>query len=299
MKQRRTIADGLLSEERLHKVLAAAGVGARRKCEELVAAGKVSVNGEVIRDLGFKLNPGSATIEVQGKKIDLNTELVYYLINKPAGMLSTCADPQNRSTVLDLIPDCDNRLFPVGRLDRDSQGLMLLTNDGEAAQILTHPKYEVEKEYLVKVRGIPAEAVLQRAKRGIRLEDGPARAKLVEIHSKTDSNSWLRVVVTEGRNRLIKRMFKALGHPVMKLKRIRLFYLRLGDIPERAVVPLQPKQADMLIKRLRKLAIPDEDEKKQVAKAGPASGNSPRRKAVRRPPKIVRPTRTKKTRRTE
>ena len=256
MKRLKTANSNASRKQRLHKVLAAAGLGARRKCEELITAGQISVDGTVITDLGFKLDPTSARIEAQGKRINLCAELVYFLINKPKGMLSSCADPEGRPTVLELVPDCKERLFPVGRLDLDSQGLMLLTNDGEIAQMLTHPSFEVEKEYLVKVRGIPLERTLDRARRGVRLQDGPARVKHIEIHSKTACNSWLRVVVTEGRNKLLKRMFQALGHPVAKLKRIRLFYLRLGNIPEGAAVPLQTKQVDMLRERCRKLSAP-------------------------------------------
>ncbi len=256
MKKHKTATTNASCKQRLHKVLAEAGLGARRKCEELITARQVSVDGEVICDLGFKLDPTNARIEVQGKRIETGAQLVYFLINKPKGMLSSCADPEGRPTVLELVPDCKERLFPVGRLDLDSQGLMLLTNDGEIAQILTHPRFEVEKEYLVKVRGIPTEETLDRARRGVRLQDGRARANRIEIHRKTSCNSWLRVVVTEGRNRLLKRMLQALGHPVAKLKRIRLFYLRLGKMPEGAAVPLQAKQADMLRKRCRKLSAP-------------------------------------------
>ena len=302
MKRHET-ADSSLREERLHKVLAAAGVGARRKCEELISAGQVSVDGKTVTDLGHKLDPNRARIEVQGKRIELTADLVYFLINKPKGMLSTCSDPQGRSTVLDLVPNCKTRLFPVGRLDSDCQGLMLLTNDGEIAQILTHPRFEVEKEYLVKVRGIPSEEVLLKARRGIRLEDGPARARRIEVHSRTSGNSWLRVVVTEGRNRLLKRMFQALGHPVAKLKRIRLFYLRLGKIPEGAVVPLQPKQADMLRKRCRKLTEPPRDGNKRSAKETTSTSTNQRpthqRPTRQRPTIAGRTKRKKKTRRTE
>jgi len=293
MKRHKTANSNASCEQRLHKVLAAAGVGARRKCEELITAGQISVDGTVITDLGFKLDPTSARIEVQGKRINLCAKLVYFLINKPKGMLSSCADPEGRPTVLELVPDCKERLFPVGRLDLDSQGLMLLTNDGEIAQILTHPSFEVEKEYLVKVRGIPTERTLDRARRAVRLQDGPARVKHIEIHSKTARNSWLRVVVTEGRNRLLKRMFQALGHPVMKLKRIRFFYLRLGKIPERAAAPLQARQVDMLRERCRKLSAPSADKKEPKAKKATSI-------KTRRQPAIAGPKKRKKrTRRTE
>ena len=293
MKRHKTVNSSASRDQRLHKVLAAAGVGARRKCEEFMTAGQVSVNGEVITDLGFKLDPTGARIEVQGKRINLCAEPVYFIVNKPKGMLSSCSDPEGRPTVLDLVPGRKERLFPVGRLDLDSQGLMLLTNDGEVAQILTHPRFEVEREYLVKVRGIPSETTLDRVRRGVRLEDGRAWAKHVEIHSKTSCNSWLQVVVTEGRNRMLKRMFQALGHPVSKLKRIRLFYLRLGDIPEGAAVPLQAEQADMLRRRCRKLSSPSAERNEAPAQAATSI-------ETRMRPAVVRQKRRKKrTRRTE
>jgi len=293
MKRQKTANSEASCEQRLHKLLAAAGVGARRKCEELITARKVSVDGEIVCDLGFKLDPTRARVEIQGKRVNLCAELVYFLINKPKGMLSSCADPEGRPTVLELVPDCKERLFPVGRLDLDSQGLMLLTNDGEIAQILTHPRFGVEKEYLVKVRGVPTERTLDRARRGVRLQDGRARATHIEIHSKTARNSWLRVVVTEGRNRLLKRMFQALGHPVAKLKRIRLFYLRLGKIPERAAVKLQAKQVDMLRQRCRKLSVPTADKKEPKTKTATSVNTR------RQPAAASQKKRKKRTRRTE
>ncbi|MBN2208748.1 MAG: rRNA pseudouridine synthase [Candidatus Coatesbacteria bacterium] len=297
MKRHETANSNASCDQRLHKVLAAAGVGARRKCEELMTAGQVSVNGEVVTDLSFKLDPAGARIEVQGKRIDLSAEPVYFIVNKPKGMLSTCSDPEGRPTVLDLVPGRKERLFPVGRLDLDSQGLMLLTNDGEIAQILTHPRFEVEREYLVKVRGIPSEATLDRIRRGVRLEDGRAWAKHVEIHTKTSSNSWLQVVVTEGRNRMLKRMFQALGHPVSKLKRIRLFYLRLGDIPEGAAVPLQAQQVDMLRRRCRKLSSPSVERSESQAQPARSTASTETRRQPATPDR--RDRRKKRTRRAE
>jgi len=256
MKPHRTASKAASGEQRLQKVLAAAGVSSRRACEELISAGHVSVDGKVVRDVGFKVDPARARIEVRGKHIQPGVERVYYLVNKPKGVVSTCSDPEGRPTVLDLIPDCKERVFPVGRLDTDSQGLVLLTNDGEVANVLAHPRFQVEKEYLVKVRGVPTEKTLQRARRGVRLEDGLARAKEVEVDSKTASNSWLRVVVCEGRNRLLKRMFQALGHPVMKLRRTKLFYFKLGKLPEGAAVALTTAEAETLRRRCRRLTKP-------------------------------------------
>ncbi len=263
MKPQRTASKAPPGEQRLHKVLAAAGVSSRRSCEELICAGHVSVDGQVVKDVGFKVDPTKARIEVRGKRIQLGAERVYYLVNKPRGMVSTCSDPEGRPIVGDLIPDCKERVFPVGRLDTDSQGLVLLTNDGEVANVLTHPRFQVEKEYLVKVRGIPTEKTLQRARGGVRLEDGQARANDVKVESKTASNAWIRVVVGEGRNRLLKRMFQALGHPVMKLRRIRLFYFKLGKLPEGAAVALSAAEGEKLRRKCLKLAGASADGRRQ------------------------------------
>ncbi|MCD6327284.1 rRNA pseudouridine synthase [bacterium] len=241
-------------KERLSKVLAASGIGSRRKCEQLIRDGLLRVDGQIVRELGFKIDPLRARIELSGSEIGNAVKPICFIINKPRCMISTCSDPEGRPTVLDLLKrKCNERLYPVGRLDWDSQGLMLLTNDGEIANILTHPRYEVEKEYLLKVRGIPSEKTILRARKGVHLEDGRARAKRVEIASKTDRNAWLRVIVKEGRNRLLKRMFQALGHPVVKLKRERIFYLKLGRLQEGESIPMTDEQIDMLRRRCRKI----------------------------------------------
>jgi len=276
MKPQKTASKAPPGEQRLHKVLAAAGVCARRKCEELICAGHVSVDGKVVTDLGFKVHPTEARIEVLGERIQVGAERVYYLVNKPRGVVSTCSDPEGRPTVGGLIPDCKERIFPVGRLDTDSQGLVLLTNDGEVANMLTHPRFQVEKEYLVKVRGIPTEKTLQRAMRGVRLEDGQARAKEVEVDSKTASNAWIRVVLCEGRNRVLKRMFQALGHPVMKLRRIRLFYLKLGKLPEGAAVALSAAEAEMLRRKCLKLTGASADAQQRTVNRSKAAATHKR-----------------------
>ena len=211
---------------RLQKVLARAGVGSRRTCEDLIAAGRVTVDGRVAV-LGRRVDPDMALIEVDGAPIGVRPGLVHYLLNKPTGVVTTADDPKGRPTVVGLVPD-DPRVFPVGRLDVDTEGLLLLTNDGELTQRLTHPSYGVEKEYVVEVRGAPTRAVLRRLREGIELNDGPtapARAALLDA-------SVVRLTIHEGRNRQVRRMCEAVGHPVVRLVRT-----RIGPIADRSLAP--------------------------------------------------------------
>lgn len=241
-------ADGPGQEgERLQKVLAHAGVASRRASEELITAGRVTVNGRVVTELGTRVRPGVDEIRVDGQPIDLRVRLHYYLLYKPPGYLSAVSDARGRQTARDLVPSRE-RLFPVGRLDLDSEGLLLFTNDGELAQRLTHPRYEHEKEYLVLVRGIVGEAIISRMRRGIPLDEegGTARA-LLRTHVRgwtwrdqplPKGSQWVTVVLREGRKRQIRRMFEATGLQVLRLIRVRMGPLTLG--------PLQPGQGRWL-----------------------------------------------------
>jgi len=220
-----------LALERLQKILAKAGIASRREAERMLMEGRVSVNGKVVETLGLKADPFKDHIRVDGKKLTHVEPKVILLLNKPRGYLSTVRDPKGRPTVLDLLKDVKWRIYPVGRLDFDAEGLLLLTNDGDLANLLSHPRFSIPKTYLVKVRGIPDEKKLTRLKRGVMLEDGQAKAVSCNLIRQREKNSWVRVVVTEGRNRLIKRMFSAIGHPVLKLKRIEYGPVRLGDLP--------------------------------------------------------------------
>jgi 23S rRNA pseudouridine2605 synthase len=209
---------------RLQKVLAGAGVGSRRACEELIAAGRVAVNGETA-ELGRRVDPGRDRVEVDGVPIGLAPGLVYYLVYKPPGVVSTTADPQGRPTVAGLVPP-EPRVYPVGRLDADSEGLMLLTNDGELTYRLTHPSYGVEKEYVVTVSGLPDSSDLRRLRQGVELEDGlTAPARVAQL-----GPDVLRVTIHEGRNRQVRRMAQAVGHPVLHLVRTRVGPLRIGSL---------------------------------------------------------------------
>jgi pseudouridine synthase len=211
--------------------LAKAGIASRREAERMLMEGRVSVNGKVVETLGLKADPSKDHIRVDGKKLTHFEPKVILLLNKPRGYLSTVRDPKGRPTVLDLLKDVKRRIYPVGRLDFDAEGLLLLTNDGDLANLLSHPRFSIPKTYLVKVRGIPDEKKLTRLKRGVMLEDGEAKAISCSLIRQREKNSWVRIVVKEGRNRLVKRMFSAIGHPVLKLKRIQFGPIQLGGLP--------------------------------------------------------------------
>jgi len=205
-------ADG----ERLQKVLARLGFGSRRACEELIADGRVTVDGAVA-DLGRRVDVDTDTVAVDGAPVGVKPDLVHYLLNKPAGVITTADDPHGRPTVVDLVP-AEPRIFPVGRLDGDTEGLLLLTNDGQLAHRLTHPSFGVEKEYLAHVRGEPSRAALRGLRDGIVLDDGPTAPARVS----TVDASLLRITIHEGRNRQVRRMCEAVGHPVRRLVRTRI-----------------------------------------------------------------------------
>ena len=206
--------------ERLQKVLARAGLGSRRACEELIAAGRVAVDGTTAQ-LGMRVDPERARIVVDGSPVITRHDLVYYLLNKPRRVMTTAHDPEGRPTVLELVPD-EPRVFPVGRLDYDTEGLLLITNDGELTQLLTHPRYGVPKTYLVEVEGVPAPSAVRQLRTGVELEDGvtaPARVRVVGRH---EDRAAIEITIHEGRNRQVRRMCEAVGHPVQRLVRTRV-----------------------------------------------------------------------------
>lgn len=222
MGRRLNLPDG----ERLQKVLSRAGFGSRRVCDELIEEGRVRVNG-VMANPGCRVSIETDKIEVDGVPVSVLDGLVYYLLNKPVGVVSTADDPQGRSTVVDLVPS-EPRVHPVGRLDLDTEGLLLLTNDGDLTFRLTHPSFGIEKEYLAQVRGTPTRAALRRLREGIELEDGltsPAKASL-------QPPSLLTITIHEGRNRQVRRMCESVGYPVERLVRT-----RIGPITDRRLAP--------------------------------------------------------------
>ncbi len=212
--------------ERLQKVLARAGVGSRRTNEMLIAEGRITVNGEVAV-LGRRVDPERDRVALDGVPVVVDATVVHWVLNKPAGYVTTAHDTHGRPTVLDLVPD-EPRVFPVGRLDLETEGLLLLTNDGELAQLLTHPRHGVEKEYFVEVEGKPSPAALRSLREGVELDDGPtrpARAKIVQ-ESPSLTTTALTIVVKEGRKRMVRRMCATVGHPVVRLARTRIGPLR-------------------------------------------------------------------------
>lgn len=226
--------------ERLQKVLARAGVGSRRHCEELIAAGRVLVDGEVA-ELGQRVTAGASVVEVDGVAVGVDPALCHYLVNKPSGVVSTTRDPQGRPTVTSLVPG-DPRVYPVGRLDTDTEGLILLTNDGPLTHQLTHPSFGVEKEYLAWVEGEPSRGALRALRQGVDLDDGPtapARASLV-------APDLVRLVIHEGRNRQVRRMCAAIGHPVRRLVRVRIGPLADRNLPPGAYRRLEPGEVRTL-----------------------------------------------------
>jgi len=219
-----------VAAERLQKVLSRAGIASRRAAEILIADGKVTVNGAVAI-LGDRADPETDLVEVDGAPVTVNLDLVHYLLNKPVGTVSTVDDPQGRPTVVELVP-ADPPVYPVGRLDRDTEGLILLTNNGELTHRLTHPSFGVDKEYLAHVEGEPSPAALRRLREGIELDDGstaPARAS-------SPQPGLIRITIHEGRNRQVRRMCEAIGHPVIRLVRT-----RIGPVADRSLKPGQSR----------------------------------------------------------
>jgi 23S rRNA pseudouridine2605 synthase len=214
----------------LQKVLARAGFGSRRANEELIDAGRVTVNGEVAI-LGRRVDASVDRVEVDGIPVVVRNDVVYYLLNKPRKVVTTAHDPEGRSTVVDLVPE-EPRVFPVGRLDYDTEGLLILTNDGDLAHRLTHPSRGVDKEYLVEVDGVPSRGTLRRLREGVELDDGPtapASARLAEARGEVAA---VELVIHEGRNRQVRRMLEAVGHPVRRLVRT-----RIGPVADRNLAP--------------------------------------------------------------
>lgn len=235
-----TGADG--EGERLQKVLARHGFGSRRACEELIAAGRVMVN-RGVAVLGRRVDVDRDEVAVDGVVVGVRPSLVHYLLNKPAGVISTAQDPRGRRTVVDLVP-AEPRVFPVGRLDGETEGLLLLTNNGDLAQRLTHPSYGVEKEYLAELRGAPSRSALRRLREGVTLEDGPsAPARVIRVEA-----GVVKIIIHEGRNRQVRRMCDAVGYPVVRLVRT-----RIGPLVDRSLAPGEWRE--LSVTELRSLEV--------------------------------------------
>ncbi len=215
-------------KERLQKLLASAGLGSRRSCEELITAGRVEVDRQVVTELGVRVDPLAQEIRVDGERLP-DPKRVVYVLYKPVGVVTTNYDPTGRPRVVDLVPG-ERRLFAVGRLDRTSEGLILVTNDGDLANLLAHPRYGVEKKYLVQVAGVPSPDLLEKLRRGVRLAEGEVHAKRVTLRSQHKQSAVLEMVLDEGKNREIRRMLARLGHKVQQLKRVAVGGLSLGNL---------------------------------------------------------------------
>lgn len=242
--------------ERLNKFLAHAGVGSRRHCDTLIAAGRVTVNGKRVVDLATKVDPAVHKVSVDGESVKAERP-VYWVVNKPVGYLCTNHDPSQRPLALDLIPHVDQRVYTVGRLDESSEGMLLMTNDGDLAHKLMHPRFQIEKTYQVLVAGKPSVNDIQKLLEGVWLSDGKVRAKNVRRMKPQGESTWLRVVLCEGKNREIRRMLAKLGHKVLRLKRIAIGPILLDKLPKG---------------KSRKLSLPELEKLRALVKGAGARG---------------------------
>lgn len=233
-------------EVRLQKLIASTGLSSRRKAEMMIASGRVTVNGKVVTELGTKVDAVRDHVKVDGRHLTSAQPFVYLVLNKPKNVMSTLDDPGGRPTVKGFLHGVLVRVFPVGRLDFDSEGLMLLTNHGELAQALLHPRYHVPKTYLIKVKGVLGDEEIRQLEQGVRLEDGMTGPAYVKKVKKAEQNSWLEVTIREGRKHQVKRMLESVGHPVLKLQRIRMGPLSLGGLASGEFRFLSDREANAL-----------------------------------------------------
>jgi len=227
--------------ERVQRALARAGFGSRRACEQLIVDARVTVNGTVAT-LGDRVDPEVDAVAVDGVTVNLDPNVRYYALHKPPGVVTTMNDPQGRPDIRGYLPEDGPRVFPVGRLDRDSEGLLLLTNDGELGNRLLHPRYAVEKEYLAEVDGAPSDRQVARIRRGVELEDGLAKPQAVRVVAASGPRGALRLTMTEGRKREVRRLLAEVGLPVVRLVRLRVGPVKLGDLPPGELRELTPEE---------------------------------------------------------
>jgi len=237
--------------ERLQKVMAGAGIASRRDCEAMILEGRVEIDRKVVTKLGVRVEPQEQEVRVDGVVLK-RPKLHYYMVHKPIGVVSTNRDPSGRPRAVDLLPPSVGRVYTIGRLDMNSEGLILLTNDGELAQHLTHPKYGVDKVYQVLVAGNPDRDVLRQVERGIHLSDGFARVTGLKVKRHFKQSTQLEMILQEGRNREIRRLLARVGHKVMRLKRIAVGPVRLGDLPPGSYRPLRTDEVRRLQRQTRR-----------------------------------------------
>jgi 23S rRNA pseudouridine2605 synthase len=231
-------------------VLAGAGLGSRRECEELITTGRVEIDGRMVTELGTRVNPKQQEIRVDGTPL-ARPKLRYYAVNKPQGVVSTNRDPAGRPRVIDLVSGGDHRLYTIGRLDLNSEGLILVTNDGELANLLTHPRYEVAKTYRVVVAGRPAPQILAKLREGVRLAEGVARVDEIHVKSHHKDSTTLDLVLREGKNREVRRVLARVGHKVMRLTRLAVGPVRLADLKPGTVRTLSRQEVESLYREAR------------------------------------------------
>lgn len=217
-------------QERLQKILAKAGIASRRKAEELIRQGRVKVDGRQVTEMGFRVDPDTQRIEFDGKPVTVEEKKIYVLLNKPTGYLSTLDDPQGRPIVTELIKGIEERIFPVGRLDLDTEGALLLTNDGELAQNILHPSFEINKTYVATVKGRPGKKKIELLSRGVDIDGQKTWPAMVKVLSAGNNETTLQLIIHEGRKRQVRKMCEAVGHPVLRLKRIAYGKLKLGNL---------------------------------------------------------------------
>jgi 23S rRNA pseudouridine2605 synthase len=233
---------------RLQKLLARSGVASRRRCEELMLAGEVEVDGEVVTRLGTKVDPRTAVVRVSGRRLPPLSDHVYLALNKPRGVVSTMSDPERRRTLSDLVADRPERLFHVGRLDTDTEGLILLTNDGDFAQRVAHPSHELEKTYVAEVEGkVDRRTAARLGREEVPLDDGPVRVHRFRVISTTADRSIVELTIHEGRNRVVRRLLDRLGHPVLRLTRTAIGPVRLHGLPPGRSRPLSSEELGVLL----------------------------------------------------
>jgi len=236
-------------EQRLQKIIAEMGIASRRKAEDLIAEGRVVVNGKAAV-IGMKADPLKDHIKVDGKLLLRVEKKVYYILNKPRGVVTSLNDPQGRPTVKDFLGRIRERVFPLGRLDYDSEGMLILTNDGEFAQAILHPSKKIPKTYLVKIKGVLEEEEIEKLRSGIRLDRGMTAPAKVKRLRKTEQNSWIEMTIHEGKKRQIRRMLERVGHPVMRLLRVRIAGLEMGELQPGAYRRISPDELDMIKKEV-------------------------------------------------
>jgi 23S rRNA pseudouridine2605 synthase len=244
MREIDTDEEGLV---RLQKLLAQSGVASRRKCEELMLAGEVTVDDEVVTRLGTKVDPRTARVRVRGRRLPPITDHVYLVLNKPRGVVSTMSDPEGRPTLSDFVEDRPERLFHVGRLDTDTEGLILLTNDGDFAHRMAHPSYEVDKTYVAEVEGVVSRGTLKQLLDGVTLEDGPVQVTAAKVRSSHGERSLVELVIHEGRNRIVRRLLDHVGHPVRRLTRTQIGPVRLAGLNQGRLRELDEKEIGTLL----------------------------------------------------